>query len=796
MSRPFHPDRSQKGADTLAAVSSVAPAPDRALSRPDDVDPSSRLPWPGPSIDAAVGAVLAAGFLLVAFLTAGGTDLGPNTWVEVGVVLVGAALAAAVTVFGAPGRAWGGVTLLLFAALAALTYASIAWSVQPDNSWTEANRTLSYLAAFGAAIAMARIVPERWPALLGAVAAAATVICGYALLVKVFPGSLDANDLVGRLKAPFGYWNATGLAAALGVPACIWAGARPVRGRILRALSIPALSILLAVLVLSYSRGAVIAAIVACAVWFALTPMRLRAALVLGLGTVGAAVLVLWALAHHPLTHDDIPLAARTHDGHSFGIVVLLVLAAMTAVGFGATFALDRAALPEQARRRIGTALLVCLALVPVAGLAGVAASSRGLPGEVSHLWHSLTNSNAVVTESPGRLAELSNSRPRYWSEGLKVGSHALLKGTGAGGFLTARTHYSADTLVAGHAHSYVIETFADFGLMGTLLSLALLVAWAIASGRTLGLGTRGLRAPPDEPRAAEQAGLVTMLAVVIVFGIHSAIDWTWFFPGVTIPALACAGWLAGRGPLTEPVGRGAPKRLTKSPAAAGTALAIAAIAVGAVWVVWQPLRSSDADASAVTELLAGRTGAALADAQTAVSADPVSADALWELSEIHVAVGDRSAARADLVRATSRQPENAETWQRLGEFDIRYRRPRLAVTELGKAIALDRSAVQPLWDLSDAYVATHNLSAARSVLVDATFRQPRNPQTWQRLGVFDLRRHPTLAALNELQTAQRLGSQPDLIGTLIRQGQAALNAPPERAAASSKAAARRRPGH
>ena len=197
----------------------------------------------------------------------------------------------------------------------------------------------------------------------------------------MFPGSLDANDLVGRLKAPFGYWNATGLAAALGVPACIWAGARPVRGRILRALSIPALSILLAVLVLSYSRGAVIAAIVACGVWFVLTPMRLRAALVLGLGAVGAAVLVLWALAHHPLTHDDIPLAARTHDGHIFGIVVLLVLAAMTAVGFGATFALDRAALPEQARRRIGTALLVCLALVPVAGLAGVAASSRGLTG-------------------------------------------------------------------------------------------------------------------------------------------------------------------------------------------------------------------------------------------------------------------------------------------------------------------------------------------------------------------------------------------------------------------------------
>ena len=174
---------------------------------------------------------------------------------------------------------------------------------------------------------MARIVPERWPALLGAVATAATVICGYALLVKVFPATLDPNDLVGRLKAPFGYWNATGLRPRSVCRPASGPARAPSDGRVLRALSIPALSILLAVLVLSYSRGALIAAIVACAAWFVLTPMRLRAALVLGLGALGAAVLALWAFAHHPLTHDNVALAARTHAGHVFGIVVLAGLA-------------------------------------------------------------------------------------------------------------------------------------------------------------------------------------------------------------------------------------------------------------------------------------------------------------------------------------------------------------------------------------------------------------------------------------------------------------------------------------
>ena len=48
----------------------------------------------------------------------------------------------------------------------------------------------------------------------------------------------------------------------------------------------------------------------------------------------------------------------------------------------------------------------------------------------------------------------------------------------------------------------------------------------------------------------AERCGGFTILAVAIAFGVHSAIDWTWFIPGAAVPALLCAGWLAGRGAL------------------------------------------------------------------------------------------------------------------------------------------------------------------------------------------------------------------------------------------------------
>ena len=48
---------------------------------------------------------------------------------------------------------------------------------------------------------------------------------------------------------------------------------------------------------------------------------------------------------------------------------------------------------------------------------------------------------------------------------------------------------------------------------------------------------------------------MVALGLIVVGFGIESTLDWTWYFPGVGVPVLLCAGWLAGRGPLATPVG-------------------------------------------------------------------------------------------------------------------------------------------------------------------------------------------------------------------------------------------------
>lgn len=657
--------------------------------------------------DTALGALLAAGFTVIVFVGAGGSDLGPNTWVQIALLGFGAACAVALVLAGSRGPASGVAAVGLFAALAALTYLSIAWSVQPATSWTEANRTLSYLAAFGGAVALARLAPARWPAVTGAVGTVAIAVCGYALLTKVFPATLDAADHVGRLRGPVDYYNATGVIAALGLPVCVWAGSRPAAGRVMRVLAVPALALLVSTMMLTYSRGALLAAVVGLACWFVLVPLRLRATLILVLGAACGGVATVWALAHHAITQDNATLAARTADGHNFGLVLLVVVITGAILGLAAALGIERIALSAQGRRRIGIVLIVLVALVPVAGIAGAAASSRGLTGQISHAWNTLTSTSLTVQPGNGaaRLGALGNSRGIYWREGLKVGEHAPLAGVGAGGFDTARTRYSTSPLAVAHAHSYLIETFADLGLLGLGVSLALLTAWALACRRTLAAR------PEDDRQAAERVGMITLLAVVVTFGVSSLIDWTWFVPGVAVPALVAAGWLAGRGALApaQPIESGA-RGFAFSPGRTAGALGLVVALLLAAWFVWQPLRSADAFGAAISAMGRGDAAAALADARAAASSDPVSVDPLLEQSFIYGALRNQAAARSELVKATSLQPENPQTWMYLGTFDLQAHQPRLALSELETAHRLD---------LTSAAITTQ-LDQARTELLSA----------------------------------------------------------------------------
>jgi hypothetical protein len=726
----------------------------------------------------ALAAVAVAGLLcLGTFLAGGGLKLDSMTMLElILTLLAGAVVAAAVVLLPAGARAYGAWPIALLLAFTALTGLSVAWSVAPDASWQDAGRMLSYSAVFAAAVAAAWIVPGGWRALLGGIVLAAGVVCAYALLTKVLPDQLDALDTYARLQQPYGYWNAIGLTAGMGAIGCLWLGARRSGHALLSALAYPAIGLMLVTVMLAYSRGALAALAIGTIAWMALVPLRLRGVRVLAVGAIGAAPVVAWNFSQAALKDEAVGLAARTTAGHQFGVLLaamlLLLLLAGTAIGFFGDRRAGWAGSKSDTRRAAGFAIAALMALAIAGAFGALATSSRGLTGTISHDLSSLTDPNARVPNTAGRLTAASSVRARYWKEAFEIFEAHPALGAGAAGYETARLRYRTVPIDVRQAHGYIVQTLADLGIAGAALTLALLFAWMAAAGRGThpfnrrwsarrGTGRGGspeggvarFRPPSlawrSEPRAytPERIGLLSMLCIVVTFGVHSFVDWTWYVPGDALVALLCAGWLAGRGPLPRgdllaPAGSpqaaaassssssngsfassAASNTTSEADSVAGSAagsdagtqappstgprphhparveplrVAIAVLVVAgallAAWTQWQPQRSVDASEQALA-LLRRNPVAALSAAQAAVQRDPLSATALFRLAAVQHETGQNALARSTLQKAVHMQPSNPETWSTLGEYDL-HSNPSAAVRELRAAVYLDPQSV------------------------------------------------------------------------------------------------------
>jgi hypothetical protein len=688
---------------------------------------------------------VAAGLCAVVFYAKGGwnpINPGPMTVAEMTLTLAGGVAVAGTVLLAPAGRpAYGAWAVGLLLALTALTALSVVWSVQPDESWQDAGRMLAYSALFAAAVALVRVVPARWSSLLGGVLLAAVVVCGYALATKVFPDQLDPSDQYARLRAPYNYWNAIGLTAAMGIVSCLWLGARRTGHALLGALAYPAMGLLVVTLMLSYSRGALVAVAIGVVLWFCIVPLRLRGAAVLLVGALGGMVVVGWDFSQHALSSESVALSDRVNSGSQLGVLLVAVLSGLTLAGVAIGFLTGRHAPRAAARRRMGVLLLSLPAIAVVVFLGLLAHSHRGLTGSVSHGVSSLTDPNAPLpsTNTPGRLTSIGSVRARYWNEALEVFSEHPAVGAGAGGYATARLRRRTETIDVTHAHGYLVQTLADLGLVGLALTLALLAAWLAAAGRSTHPWNRSWREGAWRavalPYSAERIGLLTMLCVVVAFGVHSLVDWTWYVPGDACVALLCAGWLAGRGSLagangtstiahsddalsatttgdalqdtavsppvnlSPPMGRARRRRVPPlrevGPTRGILAAAVLAATLVAAWAQWQPLRSVDASNQALA-LLPRNPAAARTAAQTAVRRDPLSVQALFTLSTIQQRAGESAQARATLQRAVRLQPSNPQTWVALGDYDLQANNPPEALKELRAAVYLNPETVAP----------------------------------------------------------------------------------------------------
>lgn len=643
---------------------------------------------------AALTLVVGAGLTVVAIWAGGGQNVTHGGPVLAALVLAISAFFGHVAFTGRIPHPFSGfTTVTLLTAYALWVALSIGWSILPDDTYVDAGRTLAYVAVFAALALIAQLRRGDHGGLAGGLLLAAVLICGFALLSRIAPGWYSPADTFARLRAPFEYWNAVGMVAACGVLAAIWLGTRREADRRLVALSYPAGILLVTALLMSQSRGALLSVLVGIALWVVLAPRRLRTVGWLAVVSAISGLVVLWAFSQTALSQDHVDAALRASAGWKLAIVLGFGLSLGYLAGLGVEELRSRRPLAAYERDRSGKALLIALALSPVLLIGALTTTEQGAWGTISDSVSELTDSsNVAPPNTPGRFAETSSLRARYWKDSLDVWHDHKLKGTGADTFSVARLPYREDQIKVGHAHGFVPQTLADLGIVGLALAMAALVSWIIAALRALAARreapTRWLDGADDRRNA-----LVAVVSVATIFGIHSALDWTWFVPGTALFGMVAAGWVAGSARNAEvAAGRGtAIEQLQPVWIRAMLAAGVVAIGLATVLSIYRPARAADHVHDGYMLVAAGHPFKAIAKGTNAIDLDALADEPFYLIADAQTVVGRKVDAEKTLESIALRQPGNPDTWLNLAEFRLD------ALDDPEGALA----ALQPLFYLS-----------------------------------------------------------------------------------------------
>jgi hypothetical protein len=497
--------------------------------------------------------------------------------------------------------------LVALAALAAWIAVTVAAT---DHAATvgvpELERACLYVTVFWGATLLP---PGRSPhALPAGLLAGIVIVCVVGLVTYLFPDTHQAPDTFeGRdLFQPVGYTNAFGILVGIGALLAVGLASGSI-SRVGRALSAAALVPQLTALVLTSSSGALVAIGLGLATTLVLDPGR-RHLLVVLAKSLPFPLLAIAIAAHSRVGDSQVPMTLVAKDGR---IVAISILALTMASCLSALFAL--AGERPQGRSR-PNALIVGV----VATAAAVAFAVTGLHGAFG-------------------------DRPQYWHAAWLDLVHHPLLGSGAGSFAAAWLRYRSISSSVQDAHNLYLETLAELGPLGlTLLVIA------------LAMPLRRLSAALGTPAVPSVCG------AYVAFLAHSAVDWDWEMPVVTVTGLLCAAALLNVQRSDADV---ATPRQTRI-AALGAAVAACAIllALDAAALV-----GSDSLHHAVKSLQSGAWASAARSARTAARWQPWSAEPYDLLGQAQLARGERRAAAESFRQALRLDDQRWQTWYELG---------------------------------------------------------------------------------------------------------------------------------
>lgn len=559
-------------------------------------------------------------------------------------------LVAALLALGVAGRARMGRPLYwasgLIFGVALWSAISSLWSGSIELSVIEADRVLVYLGVFLAAFLIAQ-TDQRRQRFAEGIAISLAFVALLALGSRLLPHVLSVGEGLGsgpRLRYPLGYWNANGVACGIGTALLLWTS-RFSPSRAARWFSAGVLPAVLLALYFTYSRGGLLALVIACGCLLALSHDRLWLLATLGIGALCSLPAILAVQSRHSLA-DNLANQATVDQG----VTVLLLLLAGVALAvllFAGLRRLEgqRGGLAGRAVRlsrdpKVLRGVAVAIAVLAIAAVAAVGGRA----------WDQFSSSDIQFPNDPQQhFSDFSSAgRHDFWRVAIDAFEEKPVLGTGAGTYQFSWNELrSIPTISVHNAHSLYLEAFAELGIVGGLLTLGL-VGFLLWTGLQAWRHARG--------QARELYGV--LFAVALTFAVGAAIDWFWEIAALgAVFFLASGALVAGRCAQlsrSRAEGDGAPEQRRFGLVVAGLAIAwITALALIGPLLVDHEIKSSQAAASG------GNLASAREHAETARSIEPWAASPYLQLGLVAEAEGDYATAAKRLGAAIDREDRN-----------------------------------------------------------------------------------------------------------------------------------------
>jgi O-antigen ligase len=531
--------------------------------------------------------------------------------------------------------------LLAFSALSAF---SSVWSSSTAASLTEAERGVAYLGFFSLAFLVCQTSRQRRLFVDGLFVAVALIVV-LAIAERCLPGTEIPMSESARLRFPLGYWNANGLICGIAVVFFAWQN-RAGSFTLLRWLAAALIPVALITLYLTYSRGGLAAGLVTFACLFLLSPHRLRLLGVIGTGTI-VALPVLLVVENNPTIAENLGGPDAPAEGRAVAVALIasMVVSVLLVRALLAFFArkpgLSRRALKVSRDSRFvkGVAASGAIALVLLAVVFGGQIWSQFSSDEISFPYE---DPKAQFTRLSG------TGRDQFIKVAAESFANNPLTGTGAGTYRYAWAQERDTDLVAQDAHSLYFESFAELGIAGGLLVLAMIISMVL-------IAAQAWRLSPTEQRERSAMLLAILLGVVFSLGI----DWTWELAataGLLMFVSACSA-AALQGFRREDRVLRTPDRRPGAGQVGGALLVswLAIVVLSVPFAADQYMKSSGAAAAD------GRIEDSIASSRSASRLEPWSPAPHLQLATIAQSLGFYERSIAEYSRAAELEPEN---WQ------------------------------------------------------------------------------------------------------------------------------------